>query len=100
MALGFDSKKALQYGIDSQTDFYLGNLTGHRVHGKIELGRMPKSHAKGIERAVYVVYSCGTPIAWALDDKTWFIPRVDFSVTTSHHQAMVRVAVDNPGYYS
>jgi len=101
MALGIEAKKTIQYGVDSQTDFSLDNVSGRMVRrdDKIVLGRLPKRKAAGIEQAVYVVYSYGTPIAWALDENTWYIPRIVYSDTTTHHQGVVRVAVDNPGFY-
>lgn len=41
----------------------------------------------------YVVYSYSTPIAWALDDNTWVMPKDKYSVTTSKHQGLVRYAI-------
>lgn len=101
MALGRLSRKALQTGVDNLSDFDAGNLIGkHRARGeKVDLGRMPKKEAHGIDKAIYVIYSYGTPIAWALSKDTWIIPTTKFSVTTTQHQSLVKTAVDNPGFY-
>jgi len=101
MALGQQSLKLVQKGIDSLTEFNVGSLTGKpRARGeKVDLGRMPKKEAHAIDKAVYVIRSYATPIAWALSKDTWIIPTTKFSTTTAQHQSLVKTAVDNPGFY-
>ena len=41
----------------------------------------------------FVVYSYATPIAWWTPSGGWFVPAVKYSVTTTNHQAVTRVAI-------
>jgi hypothetical protein len=41
----------------------------------------------------YVVFSYATPIAWYGPKNGWTIPDVKYSVTTTRHQSIVRMAV-------
>lgn len=101
MALGNESRKVMQKGIDNLIEFDVGDLTGSKVERgeKIDLRLMPRRQAYGIDKAVYVIRSYYTPIAWALSPDTWIIPKVKFTTTTSQHQSLVKTAVDNPGFY-
>lgn len=101
MALGSEARKSVQFGIDNLAEFSVGNLSGKvRQRGeKVDLRLMPRKAAHGIDRAVYVIRSYDTPIAWALGKDTWIIPQVKFSNTTAQHQSLVKTAVDNPGFY-
>lgn len=45
------------------------------------------------DRPNYIVYSFGTPIAWYVPFKGWYIPDVRYSPTTSNHQTQCRYAV-------
>lgn len=47
--------------------------------------------------ARYVVYSYDTPIAWQNRDRTWTVPDVRYSRTTTAHQHAIRVALDAAG---
>lgn len=48
-------------------------------------------------RVLYTVYSYGTPIAWLHEGpsgyRTWTVPNVKYSRTTSLHQGVVRRAI-------
>jgi len=41
----------------------------------------------------YIIYSYATPIAWRTSDGSWFLPTDSYSVTTSRHQTLIRVAL-------
>jgi hypothetical protein len=47
----------------------------------------------------HTVLSYATPIAWRLAEGCWVIPEVKYSVTTSKHQGIVRVATSAPESY-
>jgi hypothetical protein len=47
----------------------------------------------------HTVLSYATPIAWRLADGSWVIPEAKYSVTTSKHQGIVRVATSAPESY-
>lgn len=61
-------------------------------------GRLPREHYERLRedlnthRQLYVVFSYGTPIAWALplDDSPGVVPDVKYSTTTSKHQGYAR----------
>lgn len=55
-------------------------------------GRLDPEHYDSLSRAVYVVYSYGTPIAWDTPDG-WVVPKRKYSATTSNHQNIVRAAL-------
>ncbi|MGH3499737.1 MAG: hypothetical protein ACRDQA_02370 [Nocardioidaceae bacterium] len=46
-----------------------------------------------LEQADYVVYSYATPIAWHHPEQGWVAPDLDYSATTSKHQAVVAGAI-------
>ena len=41
----------------------------------------------------YVIYSYSTPIAWLRGDGEWTMSEADYSVTTKHHKATIRAAI-------
>jgi hypothetical protein len=59
-------------------------------------GRMPEAMAEVMREdfrkfgRMFVVFSYGTPIAWARPDGSEVIPAVRYSVTTSRHQSALR----------
>lgn len=71
------------------------------------VGRLPAEYveifraAQDAGRLVYVVYSYATPIAWVeetmTDGERWIIPEVKYSVTTTNHQGLARVAAARSG---
>lgn len=71
-----------------------GSFRGEAVNGScVWTGRLsPKLAADLIAAdADYIVYSYATPIAWHGKDG-WTIPDTKYSVTTSNHQNIVRMA--------
>lgn len=44
----------------------------------------------------YLVYSYETPIAWHTDRSGWLVPAGKYSITTTDHQHLISLAVDNP----
>lgn len=55
-------------------------------------GRLPVSYWPDIDKAVYVVQSYSTPIAWLDYYGHWTLPDEKYSVTTSRHQGIIRRA--------
>lgn len=79
-----------------------GSLRGEREQWPTSFGRLPATHAArlradssrhGIDM---IIYSYATPIAWHAHGAGWTVPDVTYSVTTSRHQSVVRVALANP----
>lgn len=91
-----DAQRLIRY----RDDFTASALRG--VTGSLGYGRLPEEWRATFDknqrdhRIVYSVYSYGTPIAWMLSDGTVHMPDVNYSVTTSRHQNIVRVAWDLP----
>lgn len=79
-----------------------GSLRGERERWPTSFGRLPATHGArlrtdstrhGIDM---IIYSYATPIAWHAHGVGWTVPDVTYSVTTSRHQSLVRVALANP----
>jgi hypothetical protein len=95
--------KASEY-IVNRINFVGNNFRGELQslepnHGYYPMGQLPDSFRIKLEdqKPFYIVYSYGTPIAWAyMNDRgviAWEIPALRYSVTTSKHQNLVRRAV-------
>lgn len=76
------------------------------IRGTVDhTGRLShKMHALYMEavhngEVTHTVMSYATPIAWRLAGGTWVIPEEKYSVTTSKHQGIVRVATSAPDSY-
>ena len=67
------------------------SVTGHKGPAWT-MHRLPGKFHESAASADYTVRSYGTPIAWRIDG-VWVVPDVRYSVTTSRHQSLVRVAV-------
>ena len=50
------------------------------------------------DKAIYTVLSYGTPIAWVRADGQWVVPADKYSLTTTRHQAQVRLALGSGNY--
>lgn len=109
MALyGKNTLKAIQDGVDKAIPFKCGNVSGkvHSMAFSIGWGILPEENKQLIrdvlgESRAFVIYSWQTPIAvHNLETDEWVIPDVRYSNSTTAHQAKVRVAIDNPGFYS
>ncbi len=121
MALRGAGKRAISHALSGRysgaaclLEFTHGNLSGKRVPKNTGHygGRLPhewqnKLNADNEKNALYIVCSYGTPIAWrkVVDDREipehdkWTIPDVKYSATTTNDQNVVRVEIENPGFY-
>lgn len=78
--------------IAAREDFKASALTG--LNGPAAtVGRLPAEYHDSARKALYVVFSYATPIAWVQADGTWFQPTTRYSVTTSKHQSAARLGV-------
>lgn len=109
MALGIKSRQAIQDGVDAQKEFDIGNVKGIRVYGDgsaVSPGRLLDEHLEMFKAQLarnnvrYVLYSYNTPIAWVLYSGDWIVPDVKYSVTTSMHQGVVKVAIGNYDFWN
>src|SRR5687767_11342625 len=104
MALKAKGKRAIQAFIDDGIEFKHETLSG-KAFGQwldVPLGRLenPRYGESAAYMSVLVLFSYGTPIAWRFTNETsWTVPAVKYSVTTTNHQNVARVAIDNPGHY-
>lgn len=100
MAMGSKGRRAAENAIASCRPFKnsTGSLTG--TQGSTHTLGWLESHADArrirelLSRAVYVVWSYGTPIAWVTEaedgDRQAYYVDESHSMTTSHHQTLVR----------
>lgn len=58
-----------------------------------ETGLLPANRMQGLRRAVYVVISYSTPIAWIEDSGDIFLPDVGYSLSTGQHQLLTAHAL-------
>lgn len=114
MALGLKMKQLIQNGVDSQTPFRTntGTVRGYKYpnagdeSGYPPMGRLPEEHQKELKILIdkemirFIIYSFGTPIAWVHYSGEWTVPDVRYSVTTTHHQGVVRTAIANYDFYN
>lgn len=111
MALKGKGKRAVQAAVDHFTPFDHGTLSGRWVDSitLAEWGKLPAVYLAALadeikaKGRVFVIFSYSTPIAWRAAQpliREWLVPDVRYSVTTSNHQGVVRVAADNPGFYA
>ena len=107
MGTQLKTRAILSKSMEEREPFERGNLRGKRYESDefIPTGQLPQEHREALisirDATIYVVYSFLTPIAWidtCLDE--WVIPDVRYSVTTTHHQSLVRVEAANPGFYA
>jgi hypothetical protein len=99
MAIHRNNAERIREAIHFQEAFDIASMRGRvrcgdPYHCGIEFGRLPHEHRKSAERATYVVYSYGTPIAWVTDGE-WVVPDERYSATTSNHQGLVRVGISH-----
>lgn len=77
--------------------FNAGNFWAEDRAVMISLGHLPRHldrfwHAER-RNVDYVVYSYATPIAWRLKSGEWKYPEVTYSMTTTRHQHVTRMAL-------
>lgn len=106
MATLIKTRAILSEAMERFNHFKRGNLHANHWNGW-QFGQLPQEYQIQLKDAyadnmVYVVYSYQTPIAWSKCDgkHEWVIPPVLYSVTTSHHQGLVMVEADDPGFYA
>lgn len=75
-----------------------GNLRGEET-AVPTVGALPSPHGVTLAQSDvdYVVYSYATPIAWHTCGGTWWVPDVNYSLTTTNHQNTVRAALKYGG---
>lgn len=111
MALKGKGKRAVQAAVDYFTPFDHGTLSGRWVDSVTlaEWGHLPAVYLAALadeveaKGKVFVIFSYRTPIAWCAAQpliRKWSLPEVRYSVTTTNHQNVVRVAAHNPGFYA
>lgn len=103
MATGWKTRCKIAEAMANRTNFEYGNISGEwtEEHNLGYTGRLPDNLLELLkeqhrDKDIFVVRSYGTPIAWAFDQR-WFIPHVSYSMTTSHHQSVIRAATLPPG---
>lgn len=100
------SSANLRAALDARAAFRVGraNMTGTPIDPKYgvpvgSMGALPEPYASELfyGRPDFVVWSWQTPIAWhdSVNDN-WRFPPVNYSVTTSNHQAAFRRAMNDP----
>lgn len=106
MGTKIETRKILSNAMMSRKPFKRGNISGAFITDThSEFGQLPWSDASFLRHDIvtqngcYVVFSYKTPIAW-YNGTMWTIPDVTYSVSTTHHQHLVRVESDNPGFYA
>lgn len=107
MGLGNEARALIQQGVDEQKEFKKGNLKGIKIKREdtLDFGRLPEEYRKQLRQqhefdmVKYMIFSYGTPIAWVLYAGTWICPEVNYSITTTHHQGVVKTAIGNPGFW-
>lgn len=107
MALKAYGKRAIQAFVDEGKEFTHETIKGAKFArwDEVPLGRLadhwpPNYDEVWRAKPVSVIFSYKTPIAWRFDgEKDWTVPEIHYSVTTTNHQNVVRVAADNKGHY-
>lgn len=93
MAMGIKNRRKIIEHVASLDNFEIGNVRGgwYPDGTGVPTGRLADGAAlTSTQGPVYVVYSYGTPIAWRPAGGAWVAPQTRYSVTTSHHQSLVR----------
>lgn len=98
MAMSYANRIKVGKLIADRETFRYGNMSGKWVESfpSLLLGELDPHVANTMfdllqETDLYVVYSYGTPIAYAFN-RTMHVPDIKYSVTTSHHQSTARLA--------
>jgi hypothetical protein len=103
MAIHGKNRDKITEAIRARRDFRIANMSGTRIGSRYpvqggELNHHPAERARldtGIDRGeiTYVIYSFATPIGW-VEDGAGYVPDVRYTITTTHHQNVARVALD------
>jgi len=103
-----ETRKIVQKAVDNRKPFRRGNISAkvYDIGDFISMGRLPASltdvlTARHLDYPLYVVYSYATPIGWCnlYNEPNWLIPYVNYSVSTTHHQHLLRIMTSNSGFY-
>ena len=107
MGLQAHSRQTIARQVKLRNSFRNGNVSAIRYNAgeTPHIGVLPSfltDQLKGTSRNndTYVVYSYQTPIGWSNCDgrDEWFIPDVTYSITTTHHQTLLKVITGTSVY--
>lgn len=96
--MGIKNRRKVIEHVASLDNFVVGNVrggwypSGTGLRGQ-DMGQLPpesRDALTGIDGPVYVIYSYRTPIGWRPAGGAWTDPGTRYSVTTSHHQSLMR----------
>lgn len=93
MATHGNARKRYEAALSAHLPFKEGAAIS-AINGKhYGTGRLPNDWAGkyAFDDVAYTVLSYGTPIAWITTGGEKVIPDVSYSVTTTHHQTLVKV---------
>lgn len=97
MAFSQKNRIAVGKAIHDRKPFKHASMSGEWIseyglsHGRLPQETIDEMQKLLKDRDLYVVFSYGTPIAYAWD-KEIHIPDHKYSVTTTHHQTIVKLA--------
>lgn len=99
MGLQRKTRDRIEDLVHKRAIFKIVNIAGSKYPEAHGYGQLPFVHVNRMKEAnpTYVVYSYETPIAW-LNTTGWVVPHILYSVTTSHHQSLMRVIVMRDHY--
>jgi hypothetical protein len=99
------SKKKIEDAVTAGKDFKLSSMHGDSAWNSV-YGYLPENWVEVYKSnrgdadnpIVFTIFSYSTPIAWRLEDGTWIVPPVKYSVTTTGHQSAVTYALHSNGW--
>lgn len=101
MAIQTANRRKIENAIADGTTFIVASMSGTATNGRGEMrGRMTDEAWRLFDgdvrngRVAYVVRSYNTVIGWRLLDGTGVVPNANYSVTTSNHQGIARMALN------
>lgn len=94
MALAAASREKIARAIAARETFRVANVSGSTA--AYTTGRLeePWLSAYRDDDPVYTVFSYATPVSW-FGRRGWIVPDVRYSVTTTHHQRVITLAIHN-----
>lgn len=107
MATSFNTRQRIHKLVSRHEEFRIGNISAIRYNAgdSPSTGILPQHLTDQLKGAltdndVYIVYSYATPIGWVRLDgnDNWFIPDVKYSVSTTHHQTLLKVITETSVY--
>lgn len=100
MGLAARTRQKIDNHIERRETFKYGNVSAIRYNAgeTPQTGILPgflRDQLKAVakDNDLYIVYSYQTPIGWSVCDgnDNWFIPDVKYSVSTTHHQSLLKM---------